>query len=111
MPQTIGYSLFDPFVGLLAWIYEKLVGWTDGYPLTDNEFLELGVDFYSMYWFSRAGPAVSLRIKYEMTGRYTREMINGLKPNTVPVCVLRYPREHVQVPDSWEYTFGKWCPF
>ena len=36
-PQTLGYSLADSPVGLLAWIYEKLVGWTDGYPWDDDE--------------------------------------------------------------------------
>lgn len=36
-PQTLGYSLSDSPVGLLAWIYEKLVDWTDQYPWTDDE--------------------------------------------------------------------------
>lgn len=36
-PQTIGYSLADSPVGLLAWIYEKLVAWTDKYPWDDDE--------------------------------------------------------------------------
>jgi hypothetical protein len=36
-PQTLGYSLADSPVGLLAWIYEKLVNWTDSYPWTDDE--------------------------------------------------------------------------
>jgi hypothetical protein len=36
-PQTLGYSLDDSPVGLLAWIYEKLVNWSDGYPWTDDE--------------------------------------------------------------------------
>ena len=36
-PQTLGYGLADSPVGLLAWIYEKLVGWTDDYPWTDDE--------------------------------------------------------------------------
>lgn len=36
-PQTLGYGLADSPVGLLAWIYEKLVGWTDKYPWTDDE--------------------------------------------------------------------------
>ena len=35
--QTLGYSLADSPVGLLAWIYEKLVVWTDEYPWTDDE--------------------------------------------------------------------------
>ena len=36
-PQTIGCSLADSPVGLLAWIYEKLVGWSDNYAWTDDE--------------------------------------------------------------------------
>jgi hypothetical protein len=36
-PQTLGYSLADSPVGLLAWIYEKLVTWTDAYPWDDDE--------------------------------------------------------------------------
>jgi hypothetical protein len=36
-PQTLGFSLADSPVGLLAWIYEKLITWTDSYPWTDDE--------------------------------------------------------------------------
>lgn len=36
-PQTLGYALADSPVALLAWIYEKLVQWTDGYPWEDDE--------------------------------------------------------------------------
>ena len=36
-PQTLGYSLADSPVGLLAWIYEKLHNWTDDYPWEDDE--------------------------------------------------------------------------
>jgi len=36
-PQTIGYSLTDSPVGLLAWIYEKLHYWTDDYQWNDDE--------------------------------------------------------------------------
>jgi hypothetical protein len=36
-PQTLGYALTDSPAGLLAWIYEKLIEWTDGYPWTDDE--------------------------------------------------------------------------
>jgi hypothetical protein len=36
-PQTLGYSLADSPVGMLAWIYEKLVQWTDSYKWTDEE--------------------------------------------------------------------------
>ena len=36
-PQTLGYSLSDSPVGLLAWIYEKFVIWTDSYSWKDDE--------------------------------------------------------------------------
>lgn len=36
-PQTLGYSLTDSPVGLLAWIYEKLIVWTDTYKWSDDE--------------------------------------------------------------------------
>ena len=44
-PQTLGFSLADSPVGLLVWIYEKLVAWTDAYPWTDDE----GAIFYLLY--------------------------------------------------------------
>jgi hypothetical protein len=36
-PQTLGYALSDSPSGMLAWIYDKLVSWTDEYPWTDDE--------------------------------------------------------------------------
>ena len=36
-PQTLAYGLTDSPVGMLAWIYEKLVQWTDSYPWTEEE--------------------------------------------------------------------------
>ena len=46
-PQTLGYSLADSPVGLLAWVYEKLHHWTDGYKWDDDE---------SNAWFLRFHP-------------------------------------------------------
>lgn len=36
-PQTLAYLLADSPVGVLAWVYERLVQWTDDYPWTDDE--------------------------------------------------------------------------
>jgi hypothetical protein len=36
-PHTLAYALADSPAGLLAWIYEKLVDWSDSYPWTDDE--------------------------------------------------------------------------
>lgn len=73
-PQTVGYALADSPVALLAWIYEKLHDWTDSYPWTDDEILT----WISIYWFSQAGAAASLRIYFEAThtsAEATRERV------------------------------------
>ncbi|KAJ7863593.1 hypothetical protein B0H14DRAFT_2348877, partial [Mycena olivaceomarginata] len=38
-PLTLGYPLADSPAGLLAWIYEKMVNWSDDYPLSADEGL------------------------------------------------------------------------
>lgn len=97
-PQTLGYSLGDSPVGLLAWIYEKLHHWTDGYAWDDDEVL----DWVSLYWFSRAGPAATLRIYYE----YRNLNPTPLSPRTVnynatPFGVSYFPKELYPTPKSW----------
>ncbi|KII91559.1 hypothetical protein PLICRDRAFT_135850 [Plicaturopsis crispa FD-325 SS-3] len=99
VPQTIGYSLADSPVGLLAWIYEKLVDWSDNYNWEDDEVLT----WISIYWFSRAGPASSARIYYEILGTrgtpaYAAEQ--GPAP-TIPLGVSYFPAEHVNLPRKW----------
>ncbi|KAI0643077.1 alpha/beta-hydrolase [Trametes meyenii] len=102
-PQTLGYSLADSPVGLLAWIYEKLVTWTDSYPWTDDEVLE----WVSIYWFSRAGPAASIRIYYEMMGGGSKDRLSGTKWMSIPLGLSYFPREHWRLPKSWGITLGK----
>ncbi|KAI9436107.1 alpha/beta-hydrolase [Lactarius psammicola] len=92
-PQTIGFSLADSPVGLLAWIYEKLVAWSDAYPWTDDEVLT----WVSIYWFSRAGPAASVRIYYELS--LSGEIISFPK-TTVPVGLSIFPKEPVRSPKA-----------
>jgi hypothetical protein len=38
-PATLALALQDCPIALLAWIYEKLVAWTDSYPRTPNEII------------------------------------------------------------------------
>jgi len=90
-PQTIGYSLADSPVGLLAWIYEKLVTWTDTYQWSDDEVLT----WVSIFWFSRAGPAASIRIYYELTK--AGETIHFPKV-TIPVGLSFFPKESARSP-------------
>ncbi|EPQ54693.1 alpha/beta-hydrolase [Gloeophyllum trabeum ATCC 11539] len=100
-PQTLGYSLADSPVGLLAWIYEKLVNWSDHYAWDDDEVLT----WISIYWFSRAGPAASLRIYYEY--RALGDGVNQPKVTGVPMGVSYFPGEPVVAPISWMQTVGE----
>ncbi|KAF5314945.1 hypothetical protein D9619_007397 [Psilocybe cf. subviscida] len=95
-PQTLGYSLADSPVGLLAWIYEKLVNWTDDYPWDDDEVLT----WISLYWFSRAGPAASVRIYYEVRTADPQHFEKHHK-TTIPLGFSYFPKELLPLPSSW----------
>ncbi|KZS94108.1 alpha/beta-hydrolase [Sistotremastrum niveocremeum HHB9708] len=88
-PQTVSYGLADSPVGLLAWIYEKLHNWTDSYPFTDDDIL----NWISIYWFSKAGPAASLRIYYEDARTNPVENKKLTPLNFVPIGFSSFPKE------------------
>jgi len=105
-PQTIGYSMTDSPVGLLAWIYEKLHDWSDhdtSLPFRDEEV----ITWISIYYFSTAGPAASQRIYYEFShdpeqsfetwGRYFPDVKLG---------IARFPKELGLAPKLWNQTMG-----
>ncbi|THG97940.1 hypothetical protein EW026_g4179 [Hermanssonia centrifuga] len=87
MPQTLSYGLTDSPVGLLAWIYEKLVSWSDAYQWGDDEVLT----WVSIYLFSASGPATSARIYHEVKhSSRSQELINIWSP--VPLGLSYYPQ-------------------
>ncbi|CAG8326007.1 unnamed protein product [Penicillium salamii] len=104
-PQTIGIALQESPITLLSWIYEKLHDWTDSYPWTDDEILT----WVSIYWFSTAGPAASVRIYYEcmhagpIKGK-TLEDLLGFVP--VKLGIAHLPREISVMPSSWAAVLG-----
>ncbi len=102
-PQTLAYALADSPVGLLAWIYEKLHDWTDDYSWTDDEILT----WVSIYLFSIAGPAASLRIYYEALhdAKLGRARTEQYIPH-VKLGLAHFPRELTVVPKSWGRTMG-----
>ncbi|KAK4998834.1 hypothetical protein LTR66_002024 [Elasticomyces elasticus] len=103
-PQTIGYAFSDSPVALLAWIYEKLHDWTDDYPWTDDEILT----WVSIYLFSTAGPAASVRIYYEAihtTTGVTRDRTSQWIPK-VKLGLCYAPQELTIVPRTWGRTLG-----
>ena len=103
-PQTLGYSLADSPIGLLSWIYEKLHDWTDEYPWTDDEILT----WVSIYQFSTAGPAASLRIYYEAAHAPgpNRETAAEYVPK-VKLGLAHFPKEITIVPSTWARTMGQ----
>ncbi|KAJ9614261.1 hypothetical protein H2200_002397 [Cladophialophora chaetospira] len=108
-PQTLGYSLSDSPVGLIAWIYEKLHDWSDSYAWTDDELCT----WLAIYWFSTAGPAASLRIYYESTHewddpatRVTRDRCREYIGGGVKLGLLHAPRELRVLPRTWTRTQG-----
>lgn len=98
-PQTLAYSLADSPSGLLAWIYEKLVNWTDDYPWSHDEVLT----WVSLYWFSRDGPGASIRIYYETKSETNTELNpKRLKVSSnVLVGHSVFPKDILVLPKSW----------
>ncbi|KAI0027366.1 Alpha/Beta hydrolase protein [Vararia minispora EC-137] len=100
-PQTLGYLLADSPAGLLAWIYEKLVLWSDNYKWSDDEVLT----WVSVYWFSSAGPAASLRIYFER--RVASRALDSMPNPTIPLGLSYFPKEIHPYPKTWCRTLGK----
>ncbi|MEK9520627.1 epoxide hydrolase 1 [Streptomyces venezuelae] len=95
-PQTIGYSLVDSPVGLLAWILDKFAEWSD---TEDSPFESISrdriLDDVTLYWLTRTG-ASAARIYYESH--------NSLDPELrvdVPAAITMYPRDIEKTPRPW----------
>lgn len=102
-PSTLGFALADSPVALLAWIYEKLHDWTDDYGWTDDEILT----WISIYQFSTAGPAASIRIYYESKHAELDRVRKGFE--YVPDVLLGlsyFPKDLVVPPRTWGQTLG-----
>ncbi|PXY29758.1 epoxide hydrolase family protein [Prauserella flavalba] len=95
-PQTIGYSLVDSPVGLLAWILDKFAEWSD---TEDSPFETMSrdriLDDVTLYWLTRTG-ASAARIYYESH--------LSLDPDLrvdVPSAITVYPRDIEKCPRAW----------
>jgi microsomal epoxide hydrolase len=120
-PESLGYGLHDSPVALLAWIYDKLHIWSDDYQWTDEEILT----WVSIYYFSRAGPAASIRIYYEAsakkpeitssTGKQDEQVKNWITleqvlgahaPPNVRFAVAQFKEEIIMWPMAWYHAIG-----
>ncbi|WP_147917471.1 epoxide hydrolase family protein [Ruania zhangjianzhongii] len=98
-PQTIGYSLVDSPIGLLAWILDKFADWTD---TDDGPFETVSIDRVlddvTLYWLTRTG-ASAARIYFESHGG-----VNAVDPELVvdvPSAISVYPRDIEKCPRTW----------
>jgi pimeloyl-ACP methyl ester carboxylesterase len=95
-PQTIGYSLVDSPVGLLAWLLDKFAEWSD---TEDSPFERISrdriLDDVTLYWLTRSGASAA---------RIYHESHNSLDPELrvdVPVAITMYPRDIEKCPRPW----------
>jgi len=104
-PRTLGYGLADSPAFLLAWIWEKLHGWSDNYPWTDDEILT----WVCIYWFSTAGPAASSRIYFEYATAHDPDLPQTFTNAWIPRVkygITHMPKEIVDAPGLWASVIG-----
>lgn len=94
-PQTIGYALADSPSGQAAWIYEKLLDWTDntGRPegvLSQDDIL----DNITLYWLTDTA-ASSARLYWQNYGAAELTRLD------LPVGLSVFPHELVRSPKIW----------
>ncbi|MCZ4327311.1 epoxide hydrolase family protein [Brachybacterium paraconglomeratum] len=95
-PQTVGYSLVDSPVGLLAWILDKFAAWSD---TRDSPFETIDrdrlLDNVTLYWLTRSGASAA---------RIYAESHDSLDPDLrvdVPTAITTYPRDIERWPRPW----------
>ncbi|KAI8657125.1 EHN domain-containing protein [Fusarium keratoplasticum] len=101
-PFTIGYSLRDSPVGLLAWIYEKIREWSDEYPWSDEEILT----WVSIYYFSTPGPEATSNVYYAMEHSKPPAFAAAAEYVDIPLGISRFSNDLVLLPKLWNQTLG-----
>ena len=99
-PQTLGYSLADSPVGMLAFFYDKFAEWTysGGQPeksLTRDEML----DDVTLYWLTNTGTSSSR--SYWDAAQGGGGPFNAWDIPNVPVAVTIFPGEIYCAPKAW----------
>ena len=98
-PDTLGAALDDSPVGLLAWIAEKLRGWSDCEGDLSRRFtLDEVLTHVSLYWVTKTATS-SVRLYFENRLR-PLQLGRGEKVR-VPTAAARFPLESPFPPRSW----------
>lgn len=95
-PQTLGYALADSPSGQAAWIYEKLLDWTDNTGRPEGALsLDDMLDNITLYWLTDTA-ASSARIYWQNYGASSE-----LTRLDLPVGLSVFPHELVRSPRIW----------
>ncbi len=94
-PQTLGYGLTDLPAGQAAWIFDKLVEWTDcgGDPLSVLSYDEI-LDNIMLYWLP-GNAAASARLYWESHRDF------AANPTDLPVACSIFPGEIIRPSRAW----------
>lgn len=101
-PQTLGYALADSPAGQAAWIYEKLLDWTDQRGGADALPMDEVLDNITLYWLTNTG-ASSARLYWESFAKHF-----GTMKVDIPVAVSVFPGEMYRPLKVWgERTYSR----
>ncbi|MDT0509760.1 epoxide hydrolase [Novosphingobium sp. MMS21-SN21R] len=94
-PQTLGYGLTDSPAGQAAWIFDKMIAWTDsgGDPLSVLGYDEI-LDNIMLYWLP-GNAASSARLYWES---YQNFAVHG---TDLPVGCSIFPGEMIRPSRAW----------
>lgn len=106
-PQTLGYSLADSPVGMLAFYYDKFSEWTYSNRQPEKVLsLDDMLDNVTLYWLTNTGTSSSR--SYWDAAQGGGGPFNAFDITKVPVAVTVFPGEIYRAPRSWgEQAFKK----
>ena len=95
-PVTLGVAMHDSPIGMLAWMYDKLVMWSDDYPWTPKEI----ITWTLLHYF----PGPSTAFMMYMENRYPSTVVEGSwgqEHIKCPCGFSAFPKELAMMPRSW----------
>jgi pimeloyl-ACP methyl ester carboxylesterase len=99
-PQTLGYSLADSPVGMLAFFYDKFTEWTYSNRQPEKVLSREDIlDNVTLYWLTNTGTSSSR--SYWDAAQGGGGPFNAIEITKVPVAVTIFPGEIYRAPRSW----------
>lgn len=97
--NALGFAMHDSPVGMLAWMLDKLILWTDSYPWTPSEI----ITWTLLHYFP--GPSTAFMMYHE--NKYPATVVANSwaqQYTSVPCGFSAFPKELAIMPRSWAET-------